>query len=301
MKFEVVKTRRQMWDNPDDLLRGCMPRFCVVAVRESNVTGERESQWYHYLGTKEIRGKSDPLVDPPAFDLSMSNTLDLVVTHEGKDYHYTLKCDEWCDEYFVTIKQTDPVKFNSSEGMLSIDVMIKVAWPRSLHWDYRFVTSNNAKLRKWFTFEQLTEAADTQFKMVLDAVAFLGYTKEPYNIHYIPEKLDFVIPFDTIAEYRMTVGDNAYRITQFLSRKDGTITHDIRTINLETGEDMGPAESQVMLSASYNYTFTNPGRRNVGTVVDVKHAQKNIGFFGNQRQNKRNVYGSQLKTRIRSK
>lgn len=55
MKFEVIKTRPQMWDNPDDLLRGCMPRFCVVAVRESNVAGQRESRWHHYLGTKEIR------------------------------------------------------------------------------------------------------------------------------------------------------------------------------------------------------------------------------------------------------
>ena len=301
MKFEVIKTRRQMWDTPDDQLRGCMPRFCVVAVRESNVTGRRESQWHHYLDPKEIRGKMDPLVDPPAFDLCLTNTLDLVVTHEGKDYHYTLKCDEWCDEYFVTIKQTDPVKFNSSEGMLSIDVLVKVAWCRSVHWDYRFVTSNNAKLRKWFTFEQLTDPADTQIKMVLDVASFVGPDKDQYNIYYIPEKIDFQIPFDTLAEYRMTLGDNAYRITQFLARQDGSITHDIRAIDLETGVDLGSAVGVVALSVAYNYTFTNPGRRNVGTVGKVQHAQKNISFFGNARQNKRDVYGTKFKTRIRSK
>lgn len=301
MKFEVIKTRSQMWDNPDDLLRGCMPRFCVVAVRESNVTGQRESRWHHYLGTKEIRGTMDPLVDPPAFDLSMFNTLGLTVTHEGKEYHYELKVDEWCDEYYVAIKQTDERKFNSSEGMLSIDVLVKVAWPRSLHWDYRFVTSNNAKLRPYFTFEQLTEPGDNRFKMELNAVAFIDYAKQPYNIYYIPGKREFNIPFDQLTEYRMTVGDNAYRVTQFLATKDGTMNQDIRVIDLETGDDLGDGYGLMMVSVAYNYTFTSPNHRNVGTVGKVQPVRKNIGFFGKDRQNKREIYGSKFKTRIRSK
>lgn len=298
MKFDVIKTRAQMWDNPDDLLRGCMPRFCVVAVRESNVTGQRESRWHHYLGTNEIRGTTDPLVDPPAFDLSMSNSLGLTVTHEGKEYHYELKVDEWCDEYYVAIKQTDERKFNSSEGMLSIDVLVKVAWPRSLHWDYRFVTSNNTKLRPYFTFEQLTDPGDERFKMEVQQVAFLDQVMQSYNIFYPPGRFVFNVPTDTLTEYRMTVGDNTYRITQFLATKDGTLNYDTRIIDKETGDDLGDAFGIVMTSVSYSYTFASPDRRNVGTVQPVR---KNIGFFGKDRQNKREIYGSKFKTRIRSK